>query len=478
MLPKKPFIHTFITRDKKYVYDVNTNTILNISDDVFDYLSTGINEEKEISNDLRVKIEKMVDQGFLSERRIKEIEHPYNEMLPFYLKNRLNTVTLQVTQRCNLRCSYCAYSGKYEERVHSDLDMSFETAKKSLDFVIDNSSEAQVISIGFYGGEPLLMFDLIKKCVEYAKENADGREIYYHMTTNGTLLRGEILEYLVENDFKLLISIDGPQEIHDKNRVFAANGKGTFRVIMDNIRDMHKKYPEYVKNKISFNAVLDGTTDFSCTKQFFADYDEIKDLNVNTSFISDKYAKVNFDVYEKYKIQYSYEKFKVLLNKIGRLDSNLTSDLFDSQFIRLKQNLYEREFSSSINDKEHPGGPCVPGVKKLFVNVDGDFFPCERVSEISKPMIIGNIDDGFYLDKIRAILNIGKLSEDLCKNCWAFRFCTMCASAADAIGELSRETKIKGCPSVKFNAEKDLEELCILKEFGCTFDTDLGFVDL
>ncbi|WDV46760.1 Cys-rich peptide radical SAM maturase CcpM [Clostridiaceae bacterium M8S5] len=475
MIPKLPFIHTFKTRGRKYVYDVNTNTILSVADDVYEYLNTGIKKNEEISDDLKSKIEKLVDQGFLSEKRIKEIEHPYNELLPHSLRYRLNTVTLQVTQRCNLRCSYCAYSGKYEGRTHADLDMDFETARKSIDFVLENSSESHILSIGFYGGEPLLKFKLIKQCVDYLKQNAEGKEILFHMTTNGTLLRGEILEYLVENNFKLLISIDGPQEIHDKNRVFAANGKGTFKVIMDNIREMNKMYPEYVKDKISFNAVLDGTTDFSCTKKFFADYEEISDLNVNTSFISDKYAKVNFDIYEKYRIQYNYEKFKVILSKVGKLDKKYTSDLFESQFARLKQTLYERQYSKCINDKEHPGGPCLPGVKKLFINVDGVFFPCERVSETSDPMIIGNVDEGFYLDKVRAILNIGQISEDVCKNCWAFRFCTMCCSAADAITELSREKKVEGCPSVRYNAEKELEELCVFSEFGCNFNSDITF---
>ena len=289
---KNEFIHLFKTLGCYYIYDVNTNTILNISKDLYDYFDNNVKTNKNFVNrELNKKISKLYDSGFLSNKCLKEIEHPYNEILPYYIKRRLNTITLQVTQQCNLRCSYCAYSGAYFNRKHSGKRMSFEIAKKGIDFLIENSSESPMLNIGFYGGEPLLEFDLISKCVSYAKQEAEGKELKFSMTTNGTMLDEKVISFLVENNFHVLISLDGPEEIHDKNRRFASNNQGTFKYIIDNVFYMKNKYPEYVDRNVSINAVLDGTTDFKCINKFFCNNEDIKSLKVNISLVADKYLK-------------------------------------------------------------------------------------------------------------------------------------------------------------------------------------------
>ena len=156
------------------------------------------------------------------------------------MDNDLSQLILQVTQQCNLRCAYCAYSGIYEgHRVHQNKRMSFELAKRGIDFFIKHSREKDSIDIGFYGGEPLLEFDLLKKCTEYARGLVEGKELTFGLTTNGTLLKDEIAEYLVENDFRIGISLDGPKREHDINRRFA-NGKGSFDTIIQNVKRLKK----------------------------------------------------------------------------------------------------------------------------------------------------------------------------------------------------------------------------------------------
>lgn len=113
--------------------------------------------------------------------------------------------------------------------------MDWNTAKKSLDFLLEHSIDNEIVNIGFYGGEPMIEFDLIKKCIEYAKEIFKGKDIQFSITTNGTLINKKIIRYFVKNKVNLTISLDGPKEVHDKNRRFC-NGSGTFdKIISESI---------------------------------------------------------------------------------------------------------------------------------------------------------------------------------------------------------------------------------------------------
>ncbi|KUO77166.1 MAG: hypothetical protein APF77_01745 [Clostridia bacterium BRH_c25] len=467
------YVHLFQTRDNNYVYDVNTNSILKVSKEIYDYLKQRTDGCKESVNEqMEQEIGKMLSAGFLSSKRMREVEHPYSELLPYFIKNMLNTITLQVTQQCNLRCNYCAYSGTYENRIHSDKTMSFEIAKKGIDFLIQNSSEAHKLNIGFYGGEPLLMYELINSCVSYAKKEAIGKDIRFSMTTNGTLINDRIMDFFVINDFHILISLDGPEEIHDKNRRFAVNGQGTYKSILANISRFKSKYPDYVKKNISFNAVLDSTTDFNCMNEFFCKYDDIKDFKTTVNTIANKYLKTNIDVCEHYMIQQRYENFKYMLYKVNKLDMKFISKLLNREFAKFQDKLCNRKYAKRIFDKDHHGGPCVPAIKKLFMDINGVFYPCERVSELSEPMKIGNVYEGLDIGKMRNILNIGKLTENACKNCWAYRFCYLCAVQADNLTELSAEKKLSNCKKVRLHVEEDFKDYCMLMEFGCSFEEE------
>lgn len=114
-------------------------------------------------------------------------------------------LVLQVTQKCNLRCSYCVYSGDYKNRNHSQKEMSWETAKEAVDYLYGHSMSSEDIYISFYGGEPLLMFRLIKEVVEYVKREYCQRTVHFNLTTNGTLFTPEIVQYLLKIIYKLCL---------------------------------------------------------------------------------------------------------------------------------------------------------------------------------------------------------------------------------------------------------------------------------
>ena len=129
------------------------------------------------------------------------------------------------------------------------------------------------------------------------------------------------------------------------------------------------------------------------------------------------------------------------------------------------------EPQKTLPKKTHPSGPCIPGSHRLFMDVDGNFYPCEKVSESSKLMKIGNINTGFDLNNIKKLLNVGKLNENSCKHCWAIRFCGICACLVDD-GEkgFSKEKKEEFCKRAKLSLEETLKNYCFLKEFGYTFE--------
>ncbi|MCX7921471.1 MAG: Cys-rich peptide radical SAM maturase CcpM [Clostridia bacterium] len=468
MAVTKPFIHLFTLHQNFYIYDVNKNAIVKIDEDTCKSLRTYQKDaENIIESDI---VTRMKDSGFLSSKRAFEIVHPDNELLHYYINNKVCMIALQITQQCNLRCQYCAYSGNYLNRNHSNKKMDFETAKKGIDFAINHSREFPHIFIGFYGGEPLMEFDMIKKCIEYAINQAEGKEIIFNLTTNATLLNEEIVAYFEKYNVNLLISLDGPKHVHNKNRVFAGNDNGTFDVVMKNLENISKKFPEYFK-KILYNVVLDPQNDFSCTNEFFTNFETIKDSFVTASDISSYYLKDKPEVSEDYLIKRNYEIFKLFLSKLNRLDEKYTSKLVMRYYSDLKKSMYDdREHTNEISDKNHHGGPCIPGVNRLFMNVNGDLYPCERVSESSETMKIGNVDTGFEIEKIRSLLNIGSLTEDKCKNCWAFRFCYLCAAAADGLNELSAEIKASNCERVRANGENLLKDYCTLIELGHKFE--------
>ena len=116
-----------------------------------------------------------------------------------------------------------------KKRNHSSKKMEWETARKSIDLFLENSSEIDNVGIGFYGGEPFMNFPLIRQAVEYADKLFVGKNVEYSLTTNGTLMTDEIISYLNDHDFRVMFSIDGPESIHDINRR-KADGSGSFNI--------------------------------------------------------------------------------------------------------------------------------------------------------------------------------------------------------------------------------------------------------
>jgi uncharacterized protein len=230
----KPFIKLLRTPNSGYFYDVGKNDIVRIDEKVYSYLNGIMTDSPvEADSDTIAIIEELKQAGYLSENRPRTIKHPLTEYSGLLLERKLDSLILQLTQDCNFRCKYCLYSEEryMKQRTHSQKNMTWETARKAVDFFLDHSVDSQHRYVGFYGGEPLLRFDLLKKIVDYTEDRLKGKPLTYNITTNGSLLTDEIVDYFILHNINTMISIDGPQEVHDKNRVLKS-GEGTYDLIM------------------------------------------------------------------------------------------------------------------------------------------------------------------------------------------------------------------------------------------------------
>lgn len=378
----------------------------------------------------------LINRGLMKKTFISEIEHPVVKDINALLDRGVNEIILQITKDCNFKCRYCLFANDTNtNRTHEKVDMSFETAKSCVDFLYEHSADASIVNISFYGGEPLLNFETIKRVVEYSNNKFFSKKIVYSMTTNGSLLTDSVIEFIVKNDFNIAISLDGPKNIQDKHRKFLDTGKGTFDVVYKCINEL-KKYKNFFQNNVSFLPVVIDDEKYNNVLKFFLE-SGVREENISP-------GKANFSG-----VDYIYAD-------LGSNNSNIKSlskendDINKSNIERLNM-LYENK--RKIPTNWHHKGQCIPGVNRLFIDVNGEFYPCEKVVE-DGTLSIGSIKTGFDLDKIINLMNIGKLTENECKSCWAVHFCEICAMMCIDIEShtISRERKLSICEAQKSTA--------------------------
>jgi len=305
-------------------------------------------------------------------------------------KSLANTslVTLEATNRCSLRCGYCGYGEFYNDYdKRKNKDMPIEMALSLLDYLKNlwnsslNISHDRSITIGFYGGEPLLNFPFIQKVIDYAKGlELKHNRFVFSMTTNGLLLK-KYMDFLVNNDFSLLISLDG-NEINNSYRIYK-NGKPSFNKLMENLKVLENKYPVYFKNRVNFNAVLHDRNSVSEIKGFFK-----KNFNKKPSIGTLSTSGINEDKKNLFWRTYSniYESL-YKSNDYSSIEEDLFINLPNikriSLFLHHCTDLSFRNYNDLFNCNEeyerYPTGTCIPFSKKIFVTVSGKILACEKI---------------------------------------------------------------------------------------------------
>jgi len=404
----------------KYIYDGVTNIIVPGNKELIEVIQN--NKEKDRNKifesanpEIRVLMQRWnlfgepmdmkIDIDFVKQQMR---EYPYSQLI------------LSLTEDCNLRCKYCIFSGQYEGmRTHSLKEMSLEVALSCVDYFLnmqrDYSKYApnknQVIS--FYGGEPLLKFDIIREVVSYA--HSRGYKGLFALTTNGTLLNEDRIEYMVTNNFALSISLDGAKELHDKNRVFK-NDIGTHDVVFSNVKKYINEIDKQGKtDKLPCTILTCYNTevDLQVLNNFFIENKEI----FNRCFIRANEIKPINNLYGTEKI---HESMKLLaqdyFNSLieGKTDRDkyfFMENLFGVSY----KMFYARNLAPhAINYAGKLGGGCIPG-SKIFVDTDGQFHACERVNQYFP---IGNYKEGINFEKVMHLMDVWmEAVEEHCSDC-------------------------------------------------------------
>lgn len=457
----KPFIHKFRTEKNCYVYDVNTNRVLRVGETTFELidrdesselekLNQGFHHSTELVEESLREISEGKKKGFFSSHRPNSMAFgngtPIEDLCSI---SKYQHLILNVTEKCNLRCSYCIYSGKYNgKRTHGEEQMSPELAKKAIDSFLERASDKCTVS--FYGGECLLNFKLIKSIIDYVTDISI-KEVNWSMTTNGTLLTPEICAYLVKRDFHLSISLDGPKQIHDRYRIFR-DGTGTFDVIINNLDYMNANYPDYYKNNVMFLAVNAPPFSLKEVEAFFREEPLCKENKVSLNNI--KYNINNFyaPTYEDIR-RYSEdleELLDIFCHQIskGNEASGIIRDKYEKDFVCF----YQRP-KTGLKDSINLNGCCLPGNRRIFVSVDGSIYACEKMDGCYK---IGDVESWIEPQLVKKLYDgYIKISRD-CSDCWACRLCPRCFASFVNTFKMDKKIRLIECRATRDHLHKVL----------------------
>lgn len=252
--------------------------------------------------------------------------------------------------------------------------MNFDTAKKIVDFAFKLPSDNGKIDFGFFGGEPLLEFELMKKIVDYIREKNEEHPIKCNLsiTTNGTLLSEEILGFLQYHDFNLCISLDGNMEINDKNRLYS-DGSSTFKDVMNNI-DLALRYlPDTQVNAVISPDTIESMPE---TIRFFIE-NGMKKIHFNLNICSEWNLETLKKVEEKYK-----QLSKIYIDNYEN-GNEIALNIFDNKIIVMLKGGYSEE------DK------CGMGKTEWGFSPSGNIYPCERLigEDDDRGLCMGNISN-------------------------------------------------------------------------------------
>jgi uncharacterized protein len=471
----KPFVLKYTHNDKYYIYDVNTNCILEVDKALF----TVINHV-EITGDPAVPVageklrgvarvaslsDESVNQALetikdsyathrlFSDKRPTGLRFPFSkEEMRIVLSSVLCRLILGVTESCNLRCAYCKYSGTYEySRVHSNTQMTEATAHKAVRFLMDHSTYVinetdEPISITFYGGEPLINFRLIQSCVSFVEKHYPERRerLILALTSNFTMPREDMLEFFARNNIDLTVSLDGPQILHDRYRV-SARGKGSFERLRRNLERLRKIDEKYYNEKVAFSVVVTPPYDLEAVIDFFEHDDLVRGHSLTVSYADSSYTTF----FERFDMDSERQGLIDQLDRLrGRFEegiksgSALPSRPLSSFAAGSLRNVVQRPVGR-LSSAVYPNGVCVPGAHRTFVTPNGKLYMCERIGE-SLP--IGDLDTGYDLEAIdQALQSYIAISQEACRDCWAVRLCSACFIAGLKGPEFSESAKQSYC---------------------------------
>ena len=332
----------------------------------------------------------------------------------------IKALCLHIAHTCNLNCSYCfASQGKY----HGDRAvMSFEVGKAALDFLVANSGSRRNLEVDFFGGEPLMNFDVVKQLVAYARsiEREAGKNFRFTLTTNGLLIDDDVIDFANRECANVVLSLDGRKEIHDRFRVDYA-GNGSWERIVP-------KFQKLVEAREGKNYYMRGTFTHA-NPDFLQDIKQMLDLGFS---------------------ELSMEPVVCAADDPSALTAEDKEIVLD-QYEKLAELMLQRDDEGKPFTFYHymidlTGGPCIykrisgcgSGTEYMAVTPWGDLYPCHQFVGEEK-FLLGNVWDGVSNTAIQDEFECCNVyAREECRDCWARLYCSggCAANAYHATGSV------------------------------------------
>ncbi len=373
---------------------------------------------------------------------------------------RLKQLIIETCRSCPVQCRYCVYgSGKYHlSRKPSSLFIDYDMAIRAIEYIYSfiRDREKKEFIIGFYGGEPLLNFPVIKKIVEYAKTKFNDWNLIFTVTTNATLLNDDIIVFLIEHNFKTLISLDGPAENHDAKRVFP-DGSGTFALVMENLQKIEKANPVYYHGMVTFSIVYSKDLSLKKLYHFFNSNGLVKENFSNFGFVNEK--DTNYYDYYPYDSRRLRREGRYISSRIiKKIREKKTLSHIEKNFAiehsLIKKALDARNFTILA-------GTCYYD-ERVFLSADGRYHFCEKIND---KFPIGSVEKGFDYPRMMEIINdyIGIVKKH-CSICEVRCLCMRCLAHLAGDGHFRLDPGF--CESARYSIKKRLEEIIQMNEAG------------
>lgn len=341
----------------------------------------------------------------------------------------VKALCLHVSHDCNLRCKYC-FASTGDFGTGHRMTMDFETAKRAIDFVIAKSGHRRNIEVDFFGGEPLMNFDVVKRLVAYARsvEKERGKHFRFTLTTNGVLIDDDVIDFANREMSNVVLSLDGRKEVHDRYRVDYA-GNGSWEKIVP-------KFQKLVQARQGKNYYMRGTFTHA-NPDFLKDIQTMLDLGFTELSMEPVVAAPGdpaaLTEADKEIVMQQYEELARLMLQRDKEGRPFT---FYHYMIDLK------------------GGPCIykrisgcgSGTEYMAVTPWGDLYPCHQFVGDEK-FKLGNIWDGVENHAVQAeFAGCNVYAREECRDCWARLYCSggCAANAYHATGSV-RGVYADGC---------------------------------
>ena len=438
-------VHQYKNNGYNIVLDVNSGSVHVVDELVYDMIALyETHSKEEIIQELSGRYSKEdMEEAYSEIEELVKAECLFTEdiykdyMIDFKKRPTVvKALCLHIAHDCNLACKYCfAEEGEYHGRRAL---MSFEVGKKALDFLIANSGSRRNLEVDFFGGEPLMNFDVVKQLVAYGREQEKihDKNFRFTLTTNGVLLNQDIQNFANKEMGNVVLSCDGRREVHDFMRPFRG-GQGSYDKILPKFKamaDSRNQTNYYVRGTFThFN------TDFAADVLSLAD-EGFKQISVEPVVAPDT---------EDYAIKESD------LPKIMEQYDILAKEM-------LKREKEGRGFNFFHFMIDLSGGPCVAkrlsgcgsGTEYLAVTPWGDFYPCHQFVG-QEEFLMGNVDEGIIRTDLQEEFKCCNVyAREKCKDCFAKFYCSggCAANAYNFTGKIT-DTYDIGCEMMRKRVE-------------------------